>query len=63
MFDAIFTSEGIQIINAPIRAPRANSIMQRWVGSLRRELLDRTLILNAQHLRQVLAEYEWGDLQ
>jgi hypothetical protein len=31
--------------------------MERWVGSLRRELLDRTLILNARHLRQVLAEY------
>jgi putative transposase len=58
MFDAIFTSEGIQIIKTPIRAPRANSIMERWVGSLRRELLDRMLIVNARHLRQVLAEYE-----
>jgi putative transposase len=58
MFDAIFTSEDIQIITAPIRAPHANSIMERWVGSLRRELLDRMLIVNAQHLRHVLAEYE-----
>lgn len=32
--------------------------MERWIGSLRRELLDRMLILNARHLRRVLAEYE-----
>jgi putative transposase len=58
MFDAVFVSEGIQIIKTPIRAPRANAIMECWVGSLRRELLDRILILNARHLRRVLAEYE-----
>jgi transposase InsO family protein len=58
MFDAVFASEGIQIIKTPIQAPRANAIMERWVGSLRRELLDRMLILNAGHLRQVLVEYE-----
>jgi transposase InsO family protein len=58
MFDAVFASEGIQIIKTPIRAPRANAIMERWIGSCRRELLDRMLILNARHLRHVLAEYE-----
>jgi len=58
MFDAVFTSEGIQIIKTPIRSPQANAIIKRWRGSLRRELLDRILILNARHLRQALAEYE-----
>jgi transposase InsO family protein len=58
MFDAVFASEGIRIITTPIRAPRANAIMERWIGSLRRELLDRILILNARHLRRILAEYE-----
>jgi transposase InsO family protein len=57
MFDAVFASEGIRVIKTPLQAPCANAIMERWVGSLRRELLDRTLILNARHLRQVLAEY------
>src|SRR3981081_1758730 len=57
-FDAVFASEGIQIIKTPIQAPRANAIMERWVGSCRRELLDRVLILNARHLRHVLAAYE-----
>jgi putative transposase len=32
--------------------------MERWVGSVRRELLDRILIMNARHLRKILAEYE-----
>jgi hypothetical protein len=31
--------------------------MERWVGSVRRELLDRILIMNARHLRKVLVEY------
>jgi putative transposase len=35
-----------------------NSIMERWTGSCRRELLDRTLIWNQRHLMTVLREYE-----
>lgn len=58
MFDEVFASEGIHVITTPIQAPRANAIMERWVGSCRRELLDRMLIVNARHLRQVLDEYE-----
>jgi transposase InsO family protein len=58
IFDAVFASEGIQVIKTPIQVPRANAIMERWVGSLRRELLDRVLIVNARHLRRVLAKYE-----
>jgi hypothetical protein len=32
--------------------------MERWIGSLRRKVLDRMLIVNARHLMRVLAEYE-----
>jgi transposase InsO family protein len=56
-FDAVFTSEGIRILRTPVRAPRANAIAERWIGTLRRELLDRILILNRRHLEHVLAQY------
>jgi putative transposase len=35
-----------------------NSIMERCIGSCRRELLDRTLVWNRRHLMMVLREYE-----
>ncbi|MGA2830365.1 MAG: integrase core domain-containing protein [Streptosporangiaceae bacterium] len=56
-FDAVLTAEGIRILRSPPQAPRANAICERVVGTLRRELLDRLLIVNEQHLRQVLTEY------
>ena len=55
-FDSVFDAEGIQVITTPPRAPRANAICERVVGTLRRELLDRILILETAHLRRVLAE-------
>ena len=57
-FDAVFTGAGIRILRSPIQAPRANAIMERWIGGCRRELLDRTLIWNQRHLLRVLREYE-----
>jgi putative transposase len=57
-FDAVFTGAGIQVIKTPARAPRANAIAERFVGSIRRELLDRTLIINKQHAASVLAQYQ-----
>jgi putative transposase len=41
-----------------IRTPRMNAIAERWIGGCRRELLDRTLIWNQAHLRQILRQYE-----
>jgi putative transposase len=41
VFDAVFASEGIRILCTPVRAPRANAITERWIGTVRRELLDR----------------------
>jgi putative transposase len=56
-FDAVFTAAGTQILLSPPQAPKANAICERMIGTLRRELLDRLLILGEHHLRQVLTEY------
>jgi transposase len=53
----VFRTEGIRIIKAPVRAPRANAIAERFVGTVRRECLDRLLIFGHRHLEEVLAEY------
>jgi putative transposase len=56
-FDAVFTAAGVRILASPPQAPRANAICERIIGTLRRELFDRLLIVNEHHLRQVLTEY------
>jgi hypothetical protein len=56
-FDAVFTAEGIRILASPPQVPRANAICERIIGTLRRELFDRLLIVNEHHLRRVLTEY------
>jgi putative transposase len=57
-FDAVFRAAGTRIVRTAVRAPRMNAICERLVGTLRRELLDRVLILGEAHLRTVLAEYQ-----
>jgi putative transposase len=57
-FDAVFQTAGTRIVRTGVQAPRMNAICERLVGTLRRELLDRVLILGEAHLRAVLAEYQ-----
>jgi transposase InsO family protein len=57
-FDTVFTAAGLRIVRSGVRVPRMNSIMERWIGGCRRELLDRTLIWNLPHLRRILAACE-----
>jgi transposase InsO family protein len=56
-FDAVFEADDIAALLSPPRAPKANAICERVVGTLRREILDRILIYNEAHARAVLSTY------
>ncbi len=56
-FDEVFRSEGMRILRTPVQAPWANAFMERWFGSLRRECLDRLLLLGRRHLERALHIY------
>jgi hypothetical protein len=57
-FNAVLADAGIRTVLCNVRTPRMNAIAERWIGGCRRELLDRTLIWNQAHLRQILHQYE-----
>jgi putative transposase len=56
-FDAVFQAAGATILRTAVQAPRMNATCERLVGTLRREVFDRVLILGQAHLRAVLTEY------
>jgi len=56
-FDEVFRSRGIRVIKAPVRAPRARAHAERWIGSLRRECLDRLLVLGRRRLERIVHVY------
>jgi hypothetical protein len=56
-FDTVFNTEGIRVIQTPVRAPKANATCERFVGTIRRECLDWILIANRRHLQHVLREF------
>jgi putative transposase len=56
-FDAVFTGADLAILRTPVRAPRANAIAERWIGTLRRECLAHLLITEPRHLAVVLREF------
>lgn len=55
--DTVFRSEGAEVVQTPLLAPKANAHAERWVGTARRECLDWMLVANQRHLETVLAEY------
>jgi putative transposase len=56
-FARVAAASGIAVLRTPIRAPRANAVCERFLGSVRRECVDHTLILGERHLGRVLTEY------
>ena len=63
-FDAVFRAAGARVVRSAVQAPRMSSIMERWIGSCRRELLNRTLIWNQEVVHVIWpggisTEYPW----
>jgi putative transposase len=58
MFDAVLKDASIEMVLSGVQVPRLNAVMERWVQTCRRELLDRTLIWNQAHLLHALREFE-----
>jgi transposase InsO family protein len=56
-FDEVFSSEGVEAIRLPYRSPRASAFAERWVGTVRREVLDHLLIFGCPHLEHVIREF------
>lgn len=62
-FDEVFRTEDFKILKCPVRTPVANAYAERWIGSIRRELLKqpaglpRTIIWNQRQLKRVVVDY------
>ncbi len=48
---------GITTILTPVRAPQANAITERVIGTIRRECLEHVIVLSERHLRRIMREY------
>ena len=56
-FDEIFRTECMKVLKTPVRTPVANAFAERWIGTLRRELLDRTVVWNQRQLKKLVVDY------
>src|SRR5579859_1892080 len=52
--DMVMRAASARVIVTPLMAPRANAHAERWIGSCRRECLDRMLVVNQRHLDEIL---------
>jgi putative transposase len=58
-FDRVAKGVGTKVIRTAVKAPLMNAIMERYVGSARREALDHVIILGERHMKHVLDEYSF----
>ena len=56
-FDIVAKATGIEVLRMPVRAPQANAIVERFIGSVRRECLDHMLIFGERQLYRVIQAY------
>jgi len=56
-FDEVFISDGARVIKTPVRAPKANAFAERFVRTVRHEVLDLTLVVGERHLDRILRRY------
>jgi hypothetical protein len=54
-FDALLANDGVKVIRTPVQAPNASAHIERWIGSVRRECLDRLLIVSRRQLEHSFA--------
>jgi putative transposase len=57
-FDEVFRSEGARVVQTPVRAPKANAYAERFVRTVRSELLDLVIVVGRRHLISLLHDYE-----
>ncbi len=58
LFDAVLADAGIEVVFSGVRMPRMNAVVERWVQTCRRELMDRALVWSQRHLLHALREFE-----
>ena len=56
-FDRVAKGAGTRVIKTAVRAPLMNSVVERFLRSVRRECLDHVIIVGEHHLDSVLREY------
>jgi putative transposase len=56
-FRELLETAGTKMVRIPPRSPNLNPFAERFVGSVRRECLDRVIPLGERHLRHLLHEY------
>lgn len=56
-FTRVAVGTSLEVLKTPHRAPKANALCERFLGSVQRECLDHILVLGEQHLYRVIREY------